>query len=224
MKFASLFSGGKDSTFATYLIEQQGHVVEYLIGVVPTDPHSWLFHTPNLQLLPLQSRAMEKPLIMVKGGKTEEEDLLALKSALQSVEVDGIVTGAIASEFQWERINSVCEELEIPMLSPLWRKDEYMIVKEEIEAGIKSIVVSVSSEGLGSSHLGIEIDDSFLAFLKMIHDRFGVHIAGEGGEYESLVLDSPLHKAPLQLLEISEEIGRDHGRLIVKEAVLGEAK
>ncbi|MDD1773816.1 MAG: ATPase, partial [Methanomassiliicoccales archaeon] len=63
MRLAVLFSGGKDSTYAAYLMEQQGHSIEVLVSILPSDPHSWMFHTPNLHLLPLISDAMGKKLV-----------------------------------------------------------------------------------------------------------------------------------------------------------------
>jgi diphthamide synthase (EF-2-diphthine--ammonia ligase) len=35
MRLASLYSGGKDSTFSLYIMEQMGHDVPYLVNVKP---------------------------------------------------------------------------------------------------------------------------------------------------------------------------------------------
>ncbi len=52
MRLASLYSGGKDSTFSLYIMEQMGHDVPYLVNVKPEDKASWIFHTPNLSVVP----------------------------------------------------------------------------------------------------------------------------------------------------------------------------
>ncbi|MBC7108763.1 MAG: diphthine--ammonia ligase [Methanomassiliicoccales archaeon] len=220
MNLASLFSGGKDSTFAMYLMEQQGHTVDYLVSIIPSNPDSWLFHTPNLHLLPLQARAMEKSLVSIESDGTEEGDLFAMKEILSDLEVDGVVTGAIASDYQWDRINGVCEDLGIRVFSPLWRKDEVMVLREEINAGIRSIIVSVSAEGLESSYLGKEISNDLANSLLALRNRYGVNVSGEGGEYETFVIDSPLHRASIKLLDVTTEISRDQSRLIIRKAIL----
>ena len=40
MKFASLFSGGKDSVYATYLAKKEGNSIECLIAIVSKNPDS----------------------------------------------------------------------------------------------------------------------------------------------------------------------------------------
>ena len=63
MRLASLYSGGKDSTFSLYLAEQMGHEVPYLVNVVPEASDSWIFHTPNLSVVPIMAEAMGKELV-----------------------------------------------------------------------------------------------------------------------------------------------------------------
>lgn len=220
MRLASLFSGGKDSTFATYLMEQQGHVVEELVGILPADKYSWIFHTPNLHLLPLMAEAMGKRLVTTASSGTEEGDLEALRKALEALDVDGVITGAIASDYQWDRINGVCEDLGLKTFSPLWRKGQRMLMEDLVDAGIRSIIVGVFAEGLDLSWLGREMDHRALEDLKILGDRHGINLSGEGGEYESLVLSSPLHQAVIKIDEFEIEWERDVGRLTVQSASL----
>ena len=58
MRLATLFSGGKDSVLATYIMEGQGHEVVTLVNVRPRDPHSWVFHTSQPGHPPLMAEAM----------------------------------------------------------------------------------------------------------------------------------------------------------------------
>ncbi len=220
MRLAALFSGGKDSTFATYLMEQQGHSVDVLVNIRPSDPHSWVFHTPNLDILPLMAEAMGKELVVAGSVGTEEDDLRALKDVLSRLDVDGVITGAIASDYQWDRINHVCEGLGLRAFSPLWRKDQSTLMEEMVDAGIRAIMVSVSAEGLDSAWLGREIDARSLVELKAIARKRGMNLAGEGGEYETLTIDSPLHRRVLRIVDQEVETTRDGGSLKVKKAVL----
>jgi len=221
MKLAALFSGGKDSTFAAYIMEQQGHEVDCLVSVLPSHPHSWIFHTPNLHLLPLLAKAMGKSLITGESTGEEEDDLSALQNLLSSLEVDGVVTGAIASDYQWDRINGVCEELGLRTFSPLWRKDQHLLLKEIVEAGFRFMMVGTYAEGLGMEWLGRIVDDEALKELSRLSEKYGINVSGEGGEYETLVLDSPMYQAPLVVGACDVQTTRDGGRLTVKEAALG---
>jgi len=220
MRLAALFSGGKDSVFAAYLMEQQGHSVDVLVNVRPKDPHSWVFHTPNLKILPIMAEAMGKELVAVDSSGTEEDDLRALGEALALLDVDGVTTGAIASDYQWDRINHVCEGLDLNVYSPLWRKDQDLLMNELIDAGIRAVMVSVSADGLDASWLGREIDRSALDELRTVARRRGMNLAGEGGEYETLVLDSPLHRRAIRIVESEVQSGRDSGLLRVTRAML----
>jgi ABC transporter with metal-binding/Fe-S-binding domain ATP-binding protein len=220
MRLSVLFSGGKDSTYAMYLMEQQGHQVDTLVSVIPSEKDSWLFHTPNLNLLPLHAMAMQKRLLRVPSQGSEEGDLQALHQALSGLDVDGVVTGAIASDYQWDRINGICENLGLRLFSPLWRKEQGMLLRDMVEAGIDAMVVAVSAEGLGNEWLGRTLDDDAIQRLEQLFASKGVNPSGEGGEYETLVIDSPMHDSCLEIVEVEREITRDGGRLTVKSARL----
>jgi diphthine-ammonia ligase len=220
MRLAVLYSGGKDSTYAAYLMQQQGHEVDLLVSIVPSDPHSWMFHTPNLNLLPLTAKAMGKGLVLGESSGEERGDLDALRAVLADLEVEGVITGAIASDYQWDRINGVCQELGLRVFSPLWRKSQLVLLTDLIEAGVKAIIVATQAEGLDPSWLGRPLDRTALEELIMLEKLRGINISGEGGEYETLVLDSPLHSRPIEVLEAESRLSRDGGRLDVTKAQL----
>lgn len=210
---ACLFSGGKDSTYAAHLMEQAGHEVVCLVSVVPEDPHSWVFHTLNLEHLPEMARAMGKDLIAVPSSGEEGADLAALEGALSNLDVEGVVTGAIASDYQWDRINGVCHKLGLRVFSPLWRKDQHMILEDMLQAGMAVMIVGVYSDGLGSEWLGRTLDRATFDQLSAIARTRGMNVSGEGGEYETLVLDSPMHSFPLVPADVQVEFVRDSGQL-----------
>ena len=216
-----MFSGGKDSTYAAYLMEQQGHSIEVLVSILPSDPHSWMFHTPNLHLLPLISDAMGKKLVTERSQGSEESDLSALNRALSGLDVDGVIAGAIASDYQWDRINGVCEDLGIRTFSPLWRKNQEMLLREIVDCGIKTVIVGVNAEGMEEGWLGAALDHDSIDRMKDLARERGINISGEGGEFETLVLDSPMHAAPIEILETSQSRTRDGGSLSIMKARLG---
>ncbi len=220
MKLASLHSGGKDSAFSLYLAEQMGHEVPVLVNIVPQDEASWIFHTPNLGVLPLMAESMGKRLVTAPSSGSEEGDMEGLRNALEGLDVDGVVTGAIWSDYQWDRMELVCGDLGLKVVSPLWRKDQDMVMDELLSSGIRAIIVGCYAEGLGEEWLGREIDREAAEELKKIRAKTGISILGEGGEYESLTVDSPLYGRPLSLDSCEKEWSRSGGTLRVRAASL----
>ena len=220
MRLACLFSGGKDSTYAAYLMEQAGHDIPYLVTIIPADPHSWVFHTLNLEHLPEMAKALGKDLIAVPSSGEEGSDLDALRQALTGLDVEGVVTGAIASDYQWDRINGVCETMGLKVMSPLWRKDQRMLLDDMLGTGLSMMVVGVFSEGLGEGWLGKVLDRGTLDELSSIAGEKGLNISGEGGEYETLALDSPMHLSVMVPEDIVKEYRRDSGHLRIGKLVL----
>ncbi len=221
MRLASLYSGGKDSTFALYLAEQMGHDVPYLVNVVPEDAASWLFHTPNLSAVPLMAESMGRTYVSATSTGTEEGDMEGLRAALEGLDVEGVVSGAVWSDYQWDRMNRVCGDLGLKFLAPLWRKDQDMVMEQFLDSGIVAVVVGCYAEGLREGWLGRRIDREAFEDLKRIRGETGISVIGEGGEYESMTLDSPMHSAPLEILESEREWSRSGGTLRATSLRLG---
>lgn len=220
MRLASLYSGGKDSTFSLYLAEQMGHEVPYMVNIVPEDEASWIFHTPNLGVVPLMAESMGKELVTAPSTGTEEGDMDGLRMALEGLDVEGVVTGALWSDYQWDRMNIVCGDLGLKVITPLWRKDQDMVMDQFLDSGIKAIIVGCYAEGLDESWLGRPIDADSVRELKALRERYGISIMGEGGEYESLTLDSPMHSRPLSIRSFEKDWRRGAGTLRVTSAEL----
>lgn len=220
MRLAALYSGGKDSTFAMYLAKQMGHDIPYIVNIVPEDKASWIFHTPNLNIVPLMAESMNVKLILGKSTGTEEGDMEGLKNALLGLDIEGVVTGAVWSDYQWDRMNIVCGELGLKVITPLWRKDQDIVMDELLNSGIKAIIVGCYAEGLDESWLGRPIDASAAKDLRALRERYGISVIGEGGEYESLTLDSPMHSHFLSIISSEKEWKNNNGTLHVKEAKL----
>ncbi|MCD6403612.1 MAG: diphthine--ammonia ligase [Nanoarchaeota archaeon] len=194
MRLASLFSGGKDSTFSTFLMAQNGFEIAVLVSAKVTGEDSWMFHIPREGRRELAEK-VGVPLFEFETRGTKEEELEDLKGALKMVkeryEIEGVVSGAIESEYQREKVERICYELGLKHFTPLWRKDPEKIMREMLDAGFKVKVVSVSALGLDESWVGREIDEKVIEELVRLREKYGIHISGEGGEYETLVIDGP---------------------------------
>lgn len=203
MKLAVLFSGGKDSTYAAYLAKQAGHELTCLISVFSENKESYMFHTPSVIQTKKQAEAMKIPLIIQKTkGKKEIElkDLKnAIKSAIKKYKIEGIVTGAIQSVYQSSRIQKLCNELKIECFNPLWQKDETEYLNELIKNQFDVIVVGVFAFPLEQNWLGRKIDKKFIEEIKKLNEKYKISVIGEGGEFETFVIDCPLFKKELEI-------------------------
>ena len=205
MNLGVLFSGGKDSTYAAYLAKQQGNELACLISIFSENPDSYMFHTPKIELTKQQARLMNLPIITQKTKGVKEDELkdleLAIKSAIKQYKIQGIITGALHSNYQASRIQAICDKLKIKCINPLWHKDEIQYLNELIKHKFKAILTHVAAEGLDESWIGREIDEQFIKDISKLRDKYKIHPAGEGGEFETLVIDCPLFKKPLKITD-----------------------
>jgi len=203
MKLAILFSGGKDSVYAAYLAKKAGNEITCLITVHSANKDSYMFHTPSILKTEAQAKVMGLPLIIQKTEGKKEEELKDLKHAIAlaktKYKIEGIVTGALRSVYQASRIQAICNELKIECINPLWQKDEIEYLNELIKKKFKVIITAVAAYPLNQSWLGRKIDDKFIKEVKALKEKYEIHPAGEGGEFETFVLNCPLFKKPLKV-------------------------
>jgi diphthine-ammonia ligase len=221
LKVAVLFSGGKDSTYATWIAQHQGWDVEALVTVLPQGVESPMFHFPNVGWTKIQAGAMGLPHQTIKAG---QEELSSLREGLgktkEEFQIDGVVTGAVASDYQKSRVDQVCEELGIKSFAPLWHKDPKIIVSDLRSAGFRIIVSGVAAAGLDETWLGKEMTDERWAMLEKISKKHGVHLTGEGGEYETFVLDAPHFQDRISIEKTRNIWDGQSGHLVIEKALL----
>lgn len=224
LRVAVLYSGGKDSTLALLRASEE-HEVACLVALLPRSVESRLFHFPNAHLTELQARAMNLPLVAVRAQDDEASSLEAMRRALAKArdvyQVEAAVTGAVKSRYQLSRFSAVCSSLGLQCISPLWGEDEESLLREILERGIEAIFTRVAGYPLSRSLLGRPLDDKAVELLARL--RGLVNPSGEGGEYETLVLDAPRFTARLVPLSWRIEGGEYDATLYIEKAIL-EAK
>jgi len=220
MRVAALVSGGKDSVLALYRAQQMGHTIEVLATMIPKRDDSYMFHFPNIHLTELLSRAVEIPLVKAETLGIKDKELVDLKKLLSSLDVEGVVSGAVSSSYQKQRIQKICNELGLKSITPLWNQDPIGLMREIIDLKFKVIIVGVYAYGFDKSWLGKEINSVTLEKLVDLHNKYKISLVGEGGEYESLVLDAPFYKKRIEILEAEINYENNSGVLFVKEARL----
>ncbi|MGA9840209.1 MAG: diphthine--ammonia ligase [Thermoplasmata archaeon] len=221
MTVSALVSGGKDSIYSAYLADTQGRTVTELVVLRPDDPESMMFHTPNLELVELQARAWGKEHRSVPvGGRDEATELAALERSISPG--DGwVVSGAIASSYQWSRLLEVAGRAGRPVYTPLWRKEPGRVVREEIAAGLDIRLVHLAAEPLDPELLGRRLDRPLLEELERRSATVRrTNVAGEGGEYETVVLDAPFFRSRIELDEVETVVSPTTSRLVVHRAHL----
>jgi len=220
MKVAALFSGGKDSVFAVYITQQYGWDVSHLVTLLPEKQDSYMFHSINIHLTELLAEAINIPLVKKSTKGEKETELFDLKNLLQDLEIDGVISGAIASEYQRTRIEKICDEIGIKSFTPLWYKNQELLLRDQVKAGFHIIIVGVFASGFDETWLSKTIDEQTIDTLVSLHEKYKINIAGEGGEFETLVLDGPLFHKKLVIDESVKEWNRDNGIFQVKSAHL----
>ncbi|MFW6122337.1 MAG: diphthine--ammonia ligase [Petrotogales bacterium] len=220
MDVAALFTGGKDSIFAIYIAQQWGWDVTNLITLHPEKQDSWMFHSINIHLAEKLAEAIDIPFLKKQTKGEKEKELEDLKDILKDLQIDGVISGAIASEYQRTRIEKVCNDLGINSFTPIWHKNQELLLRDQVNAGFKIIVVGVFAHGFDKKWLGKAIDEEAIIELRKLRKKYSINESGEGGEFETLVLDAPIFQKKLVLDKISKEWKRDSGVLIVKKAHL----
>lgn len=202
MKIGALVSGGKDSLYAAYK-ESKKHELVCLISIKSKRDDSYMFHTPNIELVKDIAKSIGLPLIFAESSGIKEKELedleKAIKKAIKKYKIKGIVSGAIKSNYQKERVDKICKKLGLKSLAPLWHVDEEEYMNDLIKNKFKVIISAIAAEGLNKDFLGKTIDRKIIEKLKEINKKNGVHISGEGGEFETLVLDCPLYKKRIKI-------------------------
>ncbi|VVB74477.1 Amidophosphoribosyltransferase [Candidatus Tiddalikarchaeum anstoanum] len=229
MNVGVLYSSGKDSNLALYIMKQLNYNVSCLITMINKEEYSYMFHKPDERVVALQGEALGIPVFFgaTKGEKELElNDLFdTVKNARDKYELEGIVTGALFSNYQRGRIVNVCEKLGLKVFSPMWHENQEGELRELIRDGFKFVLVNVAALGLDKTWLNKMITMSDVDKLKDLEKKYGLNIAGEGGEYESLVLDGPIFRKKLVIddVEIVEE-NENTAHVKIKKAHLEEKK
>jgi len=225
MKLGVLFSSGKDSTYAMYMQNKSSYDITCLISIDSRNKDSFMFHTPTIKFAKYQSKALGIPIIFQETKGEKEKELMDLKKviikAVKKYRIKGIITGALYSRYQKNRIEKICKELKLKVYSPIWHTDQKKHMKNLIKENFEVIITAVAAEGFDKSWLGRKINQKMIDELVGLNKKVGINIAGEGGEFETFVLDCPMFKKKLKIVSSKiVEDSRNCARLVVNKIKL----
>jgi len=213
MRAIALFSGGKDSTYALYIAMQQGFDIEKLVTISPRREDSYMYHVPAIGRTKYQAEALGIRQDIYRIGDSPEE----LKEVLKNYQVDAVVSGAIASNYQKTRIEEVCEDLGLLSYMPLWGKNQRMLLEDMLLADFKIMIVAIAAYGLDERYLGKVMDHKLLLELQELQEKYSINVAGEGGEYETYVLYAPIFRKEIVVELMERQWDGVRGNVILKK-------
>ncbi len=105
--------------------------------------------------------------------------------------IDGLVVGAIRSDYQKTRIEQMCSRLGLKSFTPLWHHDGHTHMQDIVAQGHEIMLTSVSTDGLDEGWLGRVLGAGDIAELQILAREHRFNVDGEGGEFETAVLNAP---------------------------------
>ncbi|KAI5192638.1 diphthine-ammonia ligase [Nematocida minor] len=228
MQFLALVSGGKDSIFNMQIAAEEGHTAVCLLNMkMCEEKDSFMFQYAGCDVLPGIAESLGLPLhqfstngfskirsIDYTAEKDDEiEDLhSAIKSLLDMYSFTGVSVGAISSVYQYNRVKNVCSRLNLEMLGYLWGMDQRKLIDRMISTGINAIIVK--GGGFLSTLVGCNLSEVRAKYSEYIDSQIEEHkgltekdfnMCGEGGEYETITLDSPIYTKKIEIVSSTIE-------------------
>lgn len=217
IKIASFWSGGKDSCLACFKAIRAGYKIGYLFNLISNKDHCQVsFHSIPKDLVRLQIEATKLKLFQREISPAEidsikfEKDLRNLLRVLLKKDIKGLVFGYTAPDDKQRFLaKRVCSELGLKLIEPLCGKNPKETLKEFIELGFKAVIVRIDSKILDKYWLGRPIDKDFFEYLeKRVKSGNSIDFCGDLGEFHTFVIDGPLFKREIKLIE-TEKVKKD---------------
>ena len=222
MKVAVLYSGGKDSTYAVDYALERGWDIQYLLSIKPTRKDCYLFHFATVEHTNQQAKLLGLKHILKKcdvADPKKEADIV--KRAVEENPVDAVLLGGTG--LQVTQIRSVQEALRplgVEVFAAHAGMDHDKMVEEMLDKGYVFMVTQVASDGL-MDWRGREISLANYDDLKRDSMIYGFHVGFEGGYADTFVLDGPIFKKNIEVMECKKVIEDDYcGHIVFKKLKL----
>ncbi|ELA41415.1 uncharacterized protein VICG_01520 [Vittaforma corneae ATCC 50505] len=232
MDFVALVSGGKDSIYTACKLMDEGNKLVALVHIFTIEKYSdsYMYQTVGTEAAIRLGECLNVPIYCFKSKckavntdleysectEDEVEDLYnALKAVLEKHSFQAVSSGAIHSTYQKNRVENVCKRLNLTSLTPLWKRDQRELLKEMIDYGIDARIIKIASPSLSKKCLNANLRE-IKEYMDNQKVKYEMNYCGEGGEFESLVLDCRHFKMKMvvgsyEICSHPDEKNRDDG-------------
>lgn len=210
---AALWTGGKDCSLALHEAMADGYCVDRLVTFAPVEAN---FLAHPLKVMAAQAKAIGLPHQVVRIATPYKDGYRAAIERMRQEEGIGhLITGDIdLVEGMPNFVKECCEGLDVQTVMPLWNASRPEVLERLLEAGFEAILSCVKSPWFTMEWLGRTIDRQCVEEFEHLHATKGLDLCGENGEYHTLVLDGPIFRRRLRLID---PIGHDHNGLMYLE-------
>ncbi len=204
------WSSGKDSAWSLHLLRQNPkYQIAGLLTTLNTEFNRVAMHSTRREILEAQAKAAGLPLHVVPlpWPCSNEAYEAAMRIACDTAIACGIQAIAFGDLFL-EDIRRYREErltgTGLTPVFPVWKLDTRALIREMIDAGVKTRIVCIDPKKMPKEFAGRDLDESFLLDLPE-----GVDPCGENGEFHTSVYDGPMfrHAIPVESGEVVERDG-----------------
>jgi len=144
----------------------------------------------------------------------------AIAEAKNKFKINGVVTGAVESVYQASRVQRICNKLDVWCFNPLWKHDQKGLLETLVEKNFKVVISGIFAYPLDERWLGKQIDQKVITRLMELQSKYDISPSGEGGEIETTVLDAPMFKQRIKIIDYMVEAKGNSGVFIIKQAQL----
>jgi len=210
-KIVASLSGGKDSMYALYIALQEGLDVDYLMFIT----NGSKAHRVNRWLLNLVSESLEIPMV------TAAKEIYDIRRVLKKLEADIFISGVMITPEHMDWYHEICDPIQVKHYAPLWGKNPLKALTEMKELGFQVLIIEVDiSMGPRESWLGKKLGDNVVTEIEKLEKEQKMNPIGELGEYHTFVLDCPLYKKRLSILDSEVVWENSKGYVVIKNANL----
>ena len=211
MDVAILYSGGKDSTFAIEYAMKKNWNIKYLISVKPNRSDCYLFHFATVELTKCMAESLGIKHIYTTCTEADPiKEAQIIKDIVEKNPVDSVILGGIG--LQETQINSIREAL-FPLGVDVFAShagyDHFELMKEMINKGYEIIISEIAADGLGANWLGKRLTMKNINEFAELSAKYGFHIGGEGGSYNTFVCDGPIFPKKLEVISVEKIMDGD---------------